>query len=65
MTPEEYKQLEKLLGQLSQELGGGRVCIIHEYAQDGTYIGIYDDEGNVKKQGLCPNIETAVKRLKS
>ena len=43
MTPEDYKQLESLLGKLNLEIGyDKRLCIIPNYVHDGYCMGIYN-----------------------
>jgi hypothetical protein len=64
MTPEEYKQLETLLGKLNDEIGG-KICIIPAHIHDGYYIGVYSSlSGKPYKAASGPTIEKTVEYIK-
>jgi hypothetical protein len=64
MTPEEYTQLETLLGKLQIELGH-RICILPGHVHDGYHIGIYSENSGAKrKEASGPTIESVVNQLK-
>jgi hypothetical protein len=63
MDKVDYEHLEILLAKLSKEIGHNRFCIIPSYIQDGCYIGIYKEDGNIDKQVTGINIEDAMRML--
>lgn len=64
MTIKDYKQLELLLSKLGDILGH-RFFIIPKIIYDGYHIGIYDENGNMKKSEVWMDLETTVKRIKT
>lgn len=64
MGNEEYKQLERLVGKLSHEIGV-RYCIIPEYIQDLCYIATFDHDGKKVKEVYGLDIQDAVNKLKT
>jgi hypothetical protein len=64
MTKEEYKQLDKLLGKLSQKLSNKRYCLIPYHLNEGVYIGVYGDSGILLAEVQAPSIEDAVNKIK-
>ena len=62
MTDKQFTQLEKLLDKLGAELKH-TYCIIPNYIQDGCNIGIYDEDGSLKRQATAATIQDAVKKL--
>lgn len=65
MSNEEYKQLEILLGKLTEELGS-KYCIIPNYIHDGYCISIYSSNcGLPLKTETSYSIESTVNKLKS
>ena len=64
MENEEYKQLERLVGNLSHEIGT-RYFIIPEYIQDLCYIATFDHDGEKVKEVYGLDIRGAVNKLKT
>lgn len=64
MTKNEYKQLETLLGQLSNEVGSCRFCIINGVVGEGVQIGTYDNDGKIIHEAAGYDIENCVNILK-
>lgn len=66
MTPEDYKQLESLLGKLNLEIGADKkLVIIPNYVHDGYAIGIYNSAGLMEDEYIGPTIESLVRKIKS
>ena len=63
MTEKQTKQLEELLIKLSAKLNNHRVCIITGYIQDGYLIGLYDNNGAIKKQKSGPTIWDIINKI--
>jgi hypothetical protein len=65
MTPEEYIELETLLGKLQIELGY-RICILTGHVHDGYHIGVYSGTSGIKRQeAFGPTIEGVANELKA
>jgi len=62
MSDKEYEQLEKLLTKLGKRLEH-TYCIIPNYIQDGCYIGIYNVDGNIKRQATFIDIKSTVNKI--
>lgn len=43
MTDEDYKQLERLLGLLANEVKG-KICVIPHYLHDGFHVGLFNNK---------------------
>lgn len=63
MKPEEFKQLQELLGKLEIYLGA-RYCIIPRHHADGCYLALYDEKGKMVRDHQGPDIETVSGLLK-
>ena len=65
MTEEEYKQLEKLLDKLQQDIKG-KICIIPGYIYDGYHIGVYSHiTGKPYKTANGATIKETIEMLKN
>jgi hypothetical protein len=64
MTEAEIAQLDRLLLQLSMEIGH-RFCIIPRAFHDGVQLGIYDEYGNPGRQVTAPTLKEAIEKIKA
>jgi hypothetical protein len=62
MTPEDYIELESLMGKLRRVIGS-RFCIVPEHIQDLTHIATYGIDGELVNQVTGLSIEDCVRRL--
>ncbi len=63
MTDTDYKDLDILLDKLAVELGC-RYCLIPNHVADGSYLAIYDADGNIKGNFNAINIKDCVRKIK-
>lgn len=64
MTDSEIEQLDRLLLQLSMEVGQ-RICIIPRAFHDYVQIGTYHENGYIIKQATAPTFKEAIEKIKS
>jgi hypothetical protein len=66
VTPEEYKQLEKLLGKLTTQFDDKNICIIPNFVHDGYCVGVYNkNTGKLEDEYIGATIESCVRKHNS
>lgn len=62
MTDEDYKELDRLLVKLRNEIGK-KYTLIPDYIMDGAHVAIYG-ESKMLDQQMGPDIKSCVEKLK-